>query len=118
MTENQLVEYIQYRLQEVIDSIEITSKKTTFCELKTKCLYEYLIMQCSNTKNFITLITAREWGKEELFRIYYLVYNSILSIELLIGREKDTFGYYGYTELDDLLIDCLQAINGQIFFTE
>lgn len=75
-------------------------------------------MQCNNTKSFVTLITARDWSKEELFRIYYLAYNSILSIGLLIRYEKDTFGYYGYTELDDLLTDCLQTISGQMFFTE
>ena len=118
MTEKELVEHIQYRLQEVIDNIKITIEKDTTSEFETKCLYEYLVMQCNNTKSFVTLITARDWNREELFRIYYLAYNSILSIELLITREKDTFGYYGYTDLDNLLIDCLQTITGQIFFTE
>lgn len=118
MTENQFVEYIQHRLQEVIDRIEITSKTSTACEFETKCLYEYLVMQCSNTKSFITLVTMRDWDKEELSRIYYLAYNSILSIVLLIRYEEDTFGYYGYRKLDDLLVDCLQTISGQLFFIE
>lgn len=118
MTEKELVEYIRDRLDEVIDSIESTVENDTTREFETKCLYEHLIMQCNNTKSFILLVIMREWSKEELFRIYYLTYNSILSIRLLIEYEKDTFGYNGYTELDDLLTDCLQTINGQIFFTE
>lgn len=118
MTEKELVKYIQYRLQEVIDSIELTSKKDTACELETKCLYEYLIMQCSNAKRFIEIICMKEWSKNDLLRVYYLVYNSILSIELLIEREKDTFGYCGYAELDDLLIDCLQSLNSQMLLTD
>lgn len=118
MTEKQLVEYIQYRLQEVIESIRVASKKYTACELETKCLYEYLIMQCSNAKRFIEIICMREWSKNDLLRIYHLVYNSILSIKLLIECEKDTFGYCGYAELDDLLIYCLQAISGQMLLTD
>lgn len=118
MTEKQLIEYIQCRLQEVIDSIEVTSKKSTACELETKCLYEYLVMQCNTAKTFIEIICMKEWNKEELLRIYYLVYNSILSIELLIGHEKDTFGYYGYTDLDELLTDCMQTINGQMLLAD
>lgn len=114
----EFIRYIRDRLDEVIDSIEGTVENDTTCEFETKCLYEHLIMQCNNTKSFILLVIMREWSKEELFRIYYLTYNSILSIKLLIEHEKDTFGYYGYTELDDLLVDCLQTISGQMFFTE
>ena len=115
MTEKELVEYIQNRLDEAIDRIQQTIDKNTTCEFKTKCLYEYLIMQCNNTKSFITIAIMKDWNKEEFSRIYYLTYNSILSIDLLIGRENDCFERYDYEELDGLLTICLQAILGQLF---
>ena len=118
MTEKELVEYIQNRLDEAIDSIQQTIDKNTTCEFKTKCLYEYLIMQCNNTKSFITIAIMKDWNKEEFSRIYYLTYNSILSIDLLIGREKDSFGYYEYTDLDESLTDCMQTLSGQMLLTQ
>lgn len=118
MTEKELVKYIQDKLNKAIDSIERTIEIGDNDDYEQECLYEYLIMQCSNVKRFIEVACMREWRKKDLRRIYHLVYNSILSIELLIEREKDTFGYYGYAELDDLLIDCLQAISGQMLLTD
>lgn len=118
MTEKELVKYIQDRLDKAIDSIERTIEIGDNDDYEQECLYEYLIMQCSNAKRFIEVACMREWRKKDLRRIYLLAYNSILSIDLLMEHEKDSFGYYGYTELDELLTDCLQTINGQVVLAQ
>lgn len=118
MTEKELVKYIQDRLDEVIDSIERTIENGDSDELNSKCLYEYLIMQSSNTKKFIEVICMRDWSKNDLLRVYYLVYNSILSIDLLMEYEKDSFGYHEYIALDESLTDCMQTLNSQMLLTD
>lgn len=118
MTEKELVKYIQDKLDKAIDSIERTIEIGDNDDYEQECLYEYLIMQCSNAKRFIEVACMREWRKKDLRRIYLLAYNSILSIDLLMEHEKDSFGYYGYTELDELLTDCLQTINGQVVLAQ
>ena len=118
MTEKELVKYIQDKLDGATAVVERTSQYNKFEELEVKCLYEYLILQCNNTKHFAELLTMREWKEKELFRVYYLVYHSISSILQIIRYEKDNFEYYDYMILDDLLTDCTQVISGQVFFTE
>ena len=75
-------------------------------------------MQCSNAKRFIEVACMREWRKKDLRRIYLLAYNSILSIDLLMEHEKDSFGYYAYTDLDESLTDCMQTLNSQMLITD
>lgn len=118
MTEKQLVEYIQDKLDGAIAIVERTSQYNKYEELEVKCLYEHLVAQCNSTMSFVTLIIMKEWEEKELFRVYYLVYHSISSILQLIRYEKDNFEYYDYMILDDLLTDCTQVISGQVFFTE
>lgn len=118
MTEKELVEYIQNRLDEAIDSIERTIEIGYNDDYEQECLYEYLIMQCSNAKRFIEIICMKEWRKKDLLRIYLLAYNSILSIDLLMEHEKDSFGYYEYTDLDESLTDCMQTLSGQMLLTQ
>ena len=114
MTEKELVEYIQNRLDEAIDSIERTIEIGYSDDYEQECLYEYLIMQCSNAKRFIEVACMREWRKKDLRRIYLLAYNSILSIDLLMEYEKDSFEYCEYVDLYESLTDCMQTLNSQI----
>ena len=118
MTEKELVGYIQGRLDGATDVVERTSQYNKFEELEVKCLYEYLILQCNNTKHFAELLTMREWKEKELFRVYYLVYHSISSILQIIRYEKDNFEYYDYMILDELLTDCMQTLSGQMLLTK
>lgn len=118
MTEKELVKYIQDKLDKAIDSIERTIEIGDNDDYEQECLYEYLIMQCSNTKRFIEVACMREWRKKDLLRIYHLAYNSILSIDLLMEHEKDNFGYCEYTDLDELLTDCMQTLNSQMLLKQ
>ena len=118
MTEKELVKYIQDRLDKAIDSIERTIEIGDNDDYEQEGLYEYLIMQCSNAKRFIEVACMREWRKKDLRRIYLLAYNSILSIDLLMDHEKDSFGYYAYTDLDESLTDCMQTLNSQMLITD
>ena len=118
MTEKELVEYIQDKLDKAIDSIERTIEVGDNDDYEQECLYEYLIMQCSNAKRFIEIICMREWRKKDLRRIYLLTYNSILSVDLLVESEKDSFGYCEYIDLDELLTDCMQTLSGQMLLAQ
>ena len=118
MTEKELVKHIQDRLDGATAIVERTSQYNKFEELEVKCLYEYLILQCNNTKHFAELLTMREWKGKELFRVYYLVYHSISSILQITRYEKDNFEYYDYMILDELLTDCLQTISGQVVLAQ
>lgn len=117
MTKEELVEYIQDRLDSTIDVIERAIENGDG-DLETNCLYEYLIMQCNSTKSFVGIVSMRPWRKKDLHRIYHLIYNSILSIDLLFEYEKDNFRYYEYIDLDELLTDCMQTINGQMLLAD
>ncbi|WP_127448484.1 hypothetical protein [Veillonella sp. 3310] len=117
MTEKELVEYIQHRLDEIIDVIERAIENGDG-DFETNCLYKYLIMQCNSTKSFVGIASTRPWRKKDLCRIYHLIYNSMLSIDLLFEYEKDNFGYYEYTDLDELLTDCMQTLSGQMLLTQ
>lgn len=113
MTKEKLIEYIQHRLDDIIDVIERAIENGDG-DFETNCLYEYLIMQCNSTKSFVGIVSTRPWRKKDLRRIYHLAYNSILSIDLLMEHEKDSFGYYEYTDLDESLTDCMQTLNSQM----
>lgn len=117
MTKEKLVEYIQDRLDEIIDIIECAIENIED-DLEINCLYEYLVMQCNSTKSFVGIVSMRPWRKKDLHRIYHLIYNSILSIDLLFEYEKDNFRYYEYIDLDELLTDCMQTINGQMLLAD
>ena len=118
MTKEKLVEYIQDRLDRTIAIVERTSQCKKFEELEVKCLCEYLVLQCNNTKHFVGLLTMREWEEKELFRVYYLVYHSISSILQIIRYEGDNFEYYDHMILDELLVDCMRTINEQMLLAD
>lgn len=118
MTEKELVKYIQDKLDGAIDSIERTIEIGDNDDYEQECLYEYLIMQCSNAKRFIEVACMREWRKKDLRRIYLLAYNSILSIDLLMEHEKDSFEYCEYVDLYESLTDCMQTLNSQILIAD